>query len=388
MAQVVAAGAAAVRLGHPARVHEELLALTLDGLAARHRQSRTLRQWRVDAAAAADQLAKGGLHRGERDACKAQLRDLRRDCRELERSMVEDVLDRHPVHCATLTHLDSRELGSRQYSLAVIDEACQSAEPATWLPLLRADRVVFAGDHCQLPPTVIAPGKDGAALAVSLMERLLALHGADAIGRMLTTQYRMHEDIMFFSSLQFYDGRLEAAPTVAARLLADLDGVESSELTTMPIAYIDTAGADFGEEQEPGGGSWRNAEEAKLLVSVVQAHVDAGLSPAAILVVSPYAAQVRDLNDRLEGSGVEVTTIDGCQGRENELVLLSLVRSNPEKSIGFLQETRRMNVALTRARRKLVVIGDSATLSGHDFYEQFFDHVDALGAYQSAWEYD
>ena len=174
---------------------------------------------------------------------------------------VESILDSARVLCATTTGLDSQVLGTRRFDLAVIDEACQSTEPGCWIPLLRCDRVVLAGDHCQLPPTVVSQEAAAEGFGVSLFERLMALYGPQ-IARRLTVQYRMHQAIMDFSSLEFYDGELEADASVRGHLLADLPGVAAAPLTQSPVEFIDTAGAGFDEETgarrrepaEPPGG--------------------------------------------------------------------------------------------------------------------------------------
>jgi predicted DNA helicase len=246
--------------------------------------------------------------------------------------------------------------------------------------------VVLAGDHCQLPATVVSPQAAEQGLAVSLMERLVQLYG-DAITRKLTVQYRMHADIMGFSNAEFYDGELVAHETVAGHRLCDLPGVRSEPLTESPVQFIDTAGASYDEEAEEDTGSRRNVEEAGLAARKVRQLLDAGLAAAQVGVITPYRAQVRRLRELLAGiDGLEIDSVDAFQGREKEAIVVSLVRSNPEGDIGFLADVRRTNVAFTRARRKLLVIGDSATLSNHPFYGRMLAHFEATGAYSSVWE--
>jgi ATP-dependent RNA/DNA helicase IGHMBP2 len=276
-------------------------------------------------------------------------------------------------------------LGARRFDLGVIDEACQSTEPGCWIPLLRSDRVILAGDHCQLPPTVVSSEAAAEGFGVSLFERLMTQHGP-AIARQLTVQYRMHQAIMDFPSREFYGATLQADPTVCGHLLADLPGVTATPSTQSPVEFIDTAGASFDEEVEPDGESRRNQQEAALVCRKVQGLLDGGVAAGDIAVIAPYAAQVRLLREQLSAPGLEIDSVDGFQGREKEAVVISLVRSNPQGEIGFLQDVRRMNVALTRARRKLLVIGDSATLSGHPFYRRMIEYFDALGVYQTVWE--
>jgi superfamily I DNA and/or RNA helicase len=207
---------------------------------------------------------------------------------------------------------------------------------------------------------------------------------------MLITQYRMHEAIQAFPNARFYDGRLEAAPANRRHLLAELDGVELAEpWTSEPVVFYDTSGAGFDEEKGAAGESIRNPREADLAARVVRDVIGAGVPARAIGVISPYAAQVAALRERLAaevGGGLEVATADGFQGREREAIVISLVRSNGEGEIGFLADHRRANVALTRARRGLFVIGDGATLGGDAFYAALIEHCEKTGALRSAWE--
>jgi ATP-dependent RNA/DNA helicase IGHMBP2 len=206
---------------------------------------------------------------------------------------------------------------------------------------------------------------------------------------MLSVQYRMNRAIMEFSSREFYDGRLEAAPSVAEHRLVDLPGVVESPLTTLPVEFIDTSGAGYDESQEADGESRLNEQEARFVTHKVRQLLAAGVRGDQIAVIAPYAAQVRRLRELFEAGGVEgveVDSVDGFQGREKEAVVVTLVRSNPEGEIGFLGDVRRMNVALTRARRKLLVVGDGATLAGHAFYKDLLDYVEQIGAYRSVWE--
>jgi superfamily I DNA and/or RNA helicase len=196
----------------------------------------------------------------------------------------------------------------------------------------------------------------------------------------------MHEQIMRFSSEQFYRNTLIADPSVASHVLDDLPLVASTPLTETPLAFIDTAGADWHEEAEPDGESKRNPSEGAFVLRKVQELLAAGLNALDIAIITPYAAQVRWLRDQSGDENLEIDTVDGFQGREKEAVLISCVRSNATGDIGFLADTRRMNVALTRARRKLIVVGDSATIGGHDFYAAMLAYFESVGAYQSIWE--
>jgi superfamily I DNA and/or RNA helicase len=200
---------------------------------------------------------------------------------------------------------------------------------------------------------------------------------------------------MQFSSQQFYQGQLLADASVRHHRLCDLVGVAATSATERTFVFYDTAGAGWEEELEPNGLSKRNPQEARLVMQVVNEWLEAGVDPLTIGVIAPYAAQVRLLRDlasrreqREAWRGVEIDTVDGFQGREKEAIVISLVRSNHEQEIGFMADGRRMNVALTRARRGLTVIGDSATLGIEPFYQDFLQYVTEVDAYRTVWEVD
>lgn len=333
-----------------------------------------------------DKWTRAKRPRGERQEMRRDAKRLQADARLLEQQAIDSVLDRAHVICATTT-FNEDIVGDRWFDLVVIDEACQSTEPGCWVPLLRSNKIVLAGDHQQLPPTVLSAEAARQGFAKSLMERQVELYG-DKVAQMLTVQYRMHHKIMEFSSRQFYQSNLTAHETVIKHTLPDLAGVADNEFTRSTLTFIDSAGAGWEEELEPDGLSKRNPQEAELVLRKVRSLIAAGLSPQDIAVIAPYAAQVRLLRDQFTGEGLEIDTVDGFQGREKEAVLITLVRSNHENEIGFLADRRRMNVALTRARRRLIVIGDSATLGGDEFYRDFFEYVESLKAYQTVWEED
>ena len=385
--RLVHAGERAVRLGHPARVLEELQEHTLDLLVDAHPDVKIARRLLREAEGLRDKAARFTRAKplpGARREMREEARELVADARRIEDQLVQHMLDSAGVLCATLTGLDQKMLGDRTFDLVVIDEAAQAIEPACWIPILRAGRVVFAGDHCQLPPTIISTEAARSGLAVSLLERLVQAYGPD-ISRRLTVQYRMHAAIMSFSSAEFYESTLIAHASVQAHLLQDIPQVIPVELTTTPLQFIDTAGAGYDEELEPDGESRRNPAEAELVGRKIQALLEAGVSPRDIAVIVPYAAQARLLRQQLPIDGLEIDTVDGFQGREKEVVIISLVRSNPRGEIGFLSDTRRMNVALTRARRKLLLIGDSATLGGHLFYQRLLSYFEEHAAYTTVW---
>lgn len=306
-----------------------------------------------------------------------------KEARRLERGAVERLLANADVVCST-TSIDDHLVHGQRFDLAVIDEAAQSTEPGSWPPLLYADRAVLAGDHQQLAATVISSEAAREGFGVSLFERTIARHPEAAVR--LARQYRMNEAIMRFSSDALYDGALVADASVAGHQLVGLQGVAEDLLTTAPLHMIDTAGAGWAEMIEPDGESRLNEDEAQLAAKKVRAWIELGVRGEDIGVITPYAAQARRVRELVDDATVEVDTVDGFQGREKEAILISLVRSNEDGEIGFLADVRRMNVALTRARRKLLVIGDSATLAGNDFYGRLFEYIEENGTYATVWE--
>ena len=378
-----------VRVGHPARVKEELRTHTLDAIVAKHENMRIVRELLQDAEALykkADRYTRAKPARGAKQDMRREAKALKIESRQLEQQAIDHVLDSAEVVCAT-TAIDDAVLGDRRFDWVVVDEACQATEPACWIPLLRAKRILLAGDHCQLPPTVVSKDAGQEGLARSMMQRLVETYGT-AITRQLDVQYRMHAAIMRFSSAQFYANTLVAHDSVRGHLLSHLSGVASSPLADEPMTFIDTAGADCTEEAEIDGSSRSNPAEGRLVLSKVEQLLASGVAAGDIAVISPYAAQVRWLRERVPDAATEIDTVDGFQGREKEAIVISLVRSNREGEIGFLADTRRMNVALTRARRKLIVIGDSATLGGHPFYAALLDYFQEIAGYRTIWEED
>ena len=376
-----------VRIGHPARVHEDLQAYTLDAQVANDPAMRVVSEMLREAEGLyrrSDRYTRAQPARGEKQAMRRDAKRLRDDARLMEKAAIASVIERADIICATTT-FDGQMLGDRTFDLAVVDEACQSTEPGCWPVISRADRIVLSGDHCQLPPTVLSKQAADEGFATSLMQRLVERDG-DQITRRLDVQYRMHQQIMDFASGQFYDGSLIADSSVATHRLSDLESVDLPREYDPPVIFYDSAGASWNEELEPDGESKCNPEEAKLVIRKADELVEAGLPAGEIGIIAPYAAQVRLLREGCRHRRIDIETVDGFQGREKEAIIISLVRSNTIGEIGFLSDTRRMNVALTRARRKLIVIGDSATLGVNDFYKSFFEYVESIDAYHSVWE--
>jgi ATP-dependent RNA/DNA helicase IGHMBP2 len=398
--RLIDAGENAIRLGHPARVTPALREHTLDLLVENHPDVKIADKLTRDAYALRDQSGKwtrAKPERGAKQSMREEAKEMLREARQIEDQITEMILGKARVVCSTVTGLDRDRLGEKTFDWCIMDEASQTTEPAAWIPLQFANRIVFAGDHQQLPPTVLSPEAIRGGFNISLMQRLLE---DNAPRKMLNVQYRMHQDIMSFSSEVFYDGNLQADETVRTALLADLPQVASTSLTTTPIHFIDTAGASYDEEPEPDGESRMNPGEADLVIKKVNNLLESGVSAEKIAVISPYSAQVKLLRELLSApsavpltgtfpggrNNIEIDSVDGFQGREKEVVIVSLVRSNREGEVGFLADTRRMNVALTRAKRKLIVIGDSATITNHPFYEKMVKYFESVGAYHSVWE--
>jgi hypothetical protein len=380
--RLVAAGVDGVRIGHPARVLESLLSHTLEARTAAHERSRIAAGLVAEALALRRSAARRKQRRGpgrfsEARAAERDAHRLLAEARALEAQAQAEVLGRAPVVLATLTGLEGPALAGQRFGLAVIDEATQAVEPAAWLALLRAERAVLAGDHLQLPPTVLSAAAQAGGLGISLFERLVALHG-DAVKVTLTEQHRMNQAIMRFPSEALYGGSLRAHPAVAHHALDDA-----------PLEVIDTSGRGFEESIPEGSDSRENEGEARLCAAEVERVLALGVAPRDVAVIAPYDGQVQRLRALLAArveQGLEVDTVDGFQGREKEAVVVSLTRANDSGEVGFLADVRRMNVALTRARKKLVVVGDGATVARHPFYERFLRHAQATGAWRSAWD--
>jgi predicted DNA helicase len=310
----------------------------------------------------------------ESRAQEREARALFAEAREREDRAEADVLERAGVVLATLTGLESNALRDRRFDLAVVDEATQSVEPATYLALLKAGRAVLAGDHLQLPPTVLSEAAQRGGLAVSLFERVAQARPEAVVT--LAEQHRMNERIMRYPSDALYGGKLRAHPAIAHHAL-----------DAAPVEVIDTAGRGFEEETPQGSESKLNEGEAELVAAEVSRLLGSGVPQRDVAVIAPYDAQVQLLRQRLRAySDVEIDTVDGFQGREKEAIVVSLTRSNEAGELGFLTDIRRMNVALTRARKKLIVVGDGATVRRHPFYDGFFRYAESIGAWKSAWE--
>lgn len=388
-----AAGISVVRIGNPVKVSDHLQELTMDARVENHSSRKTIKNLEKQARAYIDMAQKykrnfGKSEREQRKALFDEAHKIRKDIDLMLDYVVRDVLNKAQVITATLVGTNHYSIRERRYQTIIIDEAAQALEPACWIPILKADRIVLAGDHCQLPPTVKSNRQTYGGLYHTLFEKLVAQQPAHV--SLLDVQYRMNAQIMKYPSLVFYADRLKAAPAVAHWTLQGDDS---------PIEFIDTAGAGF--EETVVDFTVSNKEEAHFLRNHLASFVhNLGMpvtDPAfpSIGIITPYRAQslyLREViahDERLRpfAEHVQVNTIDSFQGQEKDVIYISLTRSNVDRQIGFLTDTRRMNVAMTRARKKLVVIGDSSTIGQHDFYGRFLDYIDSLASHRSVWEW-
>jgi ATP-dependent RNA/DNA helicase IGHMBP2 len=383
-----------LRIGHPARVNEEILSKTLDARIANHNDYKNLKDLRKQSEEYYTMAKKykrnfGPNERTQRNAIKAEARKLKEDARQLEFYIVNDILAKTQVITSTLVGANNQAVKGMTFNTVFIDEAAQSLEPACWIPILKANRVVFAGDHCQLPPTVRSFDAAKKGLEVTLFEKAIQRNDADV---MLNEQYRMNEQIMTFSSRFFYKNSL-----IANQAVKDWSVFPGDQV----VEFIDTAGCAFYEAIDKETRSSYNQEEAHLLLKHLKQYLEqVELTGHAdeiqnIGIISPYKAQTVLLNELIleknisidDMAKININTVDSFQGQERDVIYISLVRSNENGEIGFLSDTRRMNVAMTRAKKKLVVIGDSGTIGQHPFYATFLDYINEIDAYHSAFEF-
>ena len=376
--KLVDRGINVLRLGNPTRVDDKMLSFTYERRFEAHPDYPHL--WAIRKA-----IRDLRSHRARRvsDGYHQKLESLKSRATELEIRINSELFAEARVIASTLVGAANRLLDGQKFGTLFIDEAAQALEAACWIPMRRVSRVVLAGDHCQLPPTVKSIAALKAGLGVTLMERIVQQH-PEAV-TLLRLQYRMNDDIMRFSSNYFYGGQLESAPEVKYRSILDLD---------TPIVWIDTSAFDISVHEEFVGESFGriNKAEAELTLLALQ-HYFEKIGKQRLLneridvgIISPYRAQVQLLRRLLLKReyfkpfrrAISVNTVDGFQGQERDVIVISLVRSNDEGQIGFLRDLRRMNVAITRARMKLIILGDRPTLTRHPFYRQLWQYIESL----------
>uniref|UniRef100_A0AAV2L8Q7 DNA-binding protein SMUBP-2 n=1 Tax=Knipowitschia caucasica TaxID=637954 RepID=A0AAV2L8Q7_KNICA len=378
-----------VRLGHPARLLESIQKHSLDAVLAHSSSSSIITDIRHDMDQALMAMKK---NKGERSDLKREMGELRKELRTREAAAISEILKTADVVLATNTGACGegplKHVALDHFDVVVIDECAQALEGSCWIPLLRAPKCVLAGDYKQLPPTIKSQSAASKGLALSLMERQVQLYGP-AVFRMLTVQYRMNRDIMDWASTQMYESRLRAHASVQDHLLRDLAGVTSGEETDTPLLLIDTAGCGLNETEDPDELSKGNPGEVDVVELHIKALTEAGVQDKDIAVIAPYNLQVDLLRQRLSARHphLEIKSVDGFQGREKEAVVLSLVRSNRKGEVGFLSENRRLNVAVTRARRHIAVVCDTQTVQTHPFLKSLVDHMTRRGQVRTAFEY-
>ncbi|GHE33909.1 AAA domain-containing protein [Sphingobacterium griseoflavum] len=386
-------GMSVVRIGNPVRVSPHLQQLSLDAQVSSHAAQKELKSLVKQANAYLDMAHKykrnfGHAEREQRKALFTEARKLRTEIDRLQDFMSNDILDKAHVITATLVGANHYAVRDRKYAATFIDEAAQALEPACWIALLKAEKIVLAGDHCQLPPTVKSSKKSHEGLYVTLFEKLMAIYPKQV--SLLDVQYRMNTAIMTYPSSVLYGNKLQASPQVADRRLRSDDA---------PVVFIDTAGAGFEETEDDG--AIANVEEAMfvhkhLLETAMNLNASYGTdSFPSIGVIAPYRKQTHLLKELIQNDAaiqpfihaIQINTIDSFQGQEKDIIYISLTRTNERQQIGFLQDVRRMNVAMTRAKKKLIVIGDSVTIGQHPFYKGFIDYVESIHQYRTVWEW-
>ena len=364
-------GISVLRIGNPTRVNDKMLSYTYERRFEAHPDYPQL--WSIRKA-----IRELRSQRKRSDSYHQKMDRLQGRATELEIRIRTQLFDEARVIASTLTGAANRLLDGQKYGTLFIDEAAQALEAACWIPIRKATRVIFAGDHCQLPPTVksIAALKGG--LGKTLMERIV--ENKPEVVTLLQMQYRMNEQIMRFSSEYFYEGKLKCAPEIRHRGILDYDH---------PMVWIDTADMDFKEEFVGESFGRINKDEAALTIAtlenyfkkigrerILEERIDVG-------VISPYRAQVQYLRRQVTKKEffkpyrhlISINTVDGFQGQERDIILISLVRANADGQIGFLRDLRRMNVAITRARMKLIILGDSTTMTRHPFYKKLYEYI-------------
>lgn len=389
--KLVDRGINVLRIGNPSRVNDKMLAFTYERRFEAHPDYPAL--WSIRKAL---RELRGQRRRSEQWHQKTDR--LRSRAQELEIRINNDIFASAHVVASTLVGSASPILTGMKFATVFVDEAAQALEAACWIPLRRASRIILAGDHCQLPPTVKSVEAARGGLGRSLMERIAGNHPECVT--LLSIQYRMHRDIMRFSSENFYGGAIVAAPEVENRGILDLD---------IPVSWVDTAAAhdpddDSSSADDPdlifrealAGDTFGrvNKAEARLTLDTLRRYFER-IGRGRILeesidvgIISPYRAQVRYIRSLIRREPwtkpfrrlLSVNTVDGFQGQERDVIIISLVRNNDRRQIGFLRDLRRINVAMTRARMKLIIVGDVPTLtSAHPFYRRLHDYINSLG---------
>lgn len=396
-----------VRIGHPARVSKAIQGHCLEALIQAADGTEIVNDIRKELVGVRRALAKE-RDKAQRWIQRGEMRALQKDIRTREAAVLQNVIKTRDVVFCTLVGASSKLLREVEFDVVVVDEAGQALESACWLPLLRANKCVLAGDHCQLPPTVKSEVATKRGLGVTLFERIITKNTFAGVSRMLNTQFRMNKMICRWASHAMYNDQLLSAPEVENRVLSDIVtvsplggesccsiqdvSVDPSDLlrSTSVMMLVDSAGCNMPEQPTESKSSHRNLHEVDLVFKHVELLVRClNVSPKDIGVITPYNGQLESLRERISEQypAVEIRTVDGFQGGEKEVILLSLVRSNDSRSVGFLSDKRRINVAVTRAKRHVAVFCDSDTCSADRFLNGLVDYISEHGEHRSAMEY-
>ena len=391
-------GVDVLRLGHPARISDELMSSGIDGRITTSPYYKDIKNLRRNAEEYFRMAGKYKRVFGKEDAKQraayyAEARNCIKEARLLEDFIVDELFRNAQVICCTPVGSTHRALTRKKFNTLFFDEASQALEAMVWIPLLKCKRLILSGDHFQLPPVVKSMEAKKGGLEVTLLDLCIELPEAVVL---LNRQYRMNSIIMGFSNAFFYQNQLIADESVTDHALYNGDDPTLSSI----IEFIDTAGCSFDEIQNPETLSHKNPKEGDVLFKHLQQlllaySTHSELPSLDIGIISPYKEQREWLRDNLADYELDksklhslaIKTIDGFQGEERDVIYISLVRSNERQEIGFLSDLRRMNVAITRAKKKLVVIGDSATVGSNPFYKQFLEYAEKHGMYRSAWEW-
>ena len=370
-------GVPVLRIGNPSRVNDRMLSFTYERRFESHPDYPQL--WSIRKAIR--ELYARGRKGSDRDSLRQKINSLKDRATELEIRINDALFAEARVIACTLVSSAHRLLMGHRFGTLFIDEAAQALEPACWIAIRKADRVILAGDHCQLPPTVKCPEALHGGLGHTLMETLV--HTQPEAVSLLQIQYRMNDDIVRFPSQWFYHGAVQSAPEVKYRGILDFD---------TPIEWVNTEGDDCQEEFVGESYGRINKAEARLTLEQLQRYIEK-IGKERFLderidvgIISPYKAQVQYLRQLLRKEPffkpyrpyLTVNTVDGFQGQERDIILISLVRANEDGQIGFLSDLRRMNVAITRARMKLIILGNAATLTRHPFYRKLYAYIQGL----------
>lgn len=387
-----------LRLGHPARISDALQNSSVDGKIASSPYYKDIKNLRRNAEEYFRMAGKFKRSFGKEDAKQrtafyTEAKNCIKEARLLEDFIVDELFKTAQVICCTPVTSTHRGLTRKRFNTLFFDEASQALEPMVWIPLLKCKRLILSGDHFQLPPVVKSMEAKKGGLDETLLDKCILLKDAVVL---LNRQYRMNSAIMGFSNAYFYKGELIADETVATHTLVN----DENSYLSKSIEFIDTAGCSFDEIQNPETLSYSNPKEGDILFKhLQQLAADYGaqdnLPAIDIGIISPYKEQREWLKDNIlyveidksRINSLSIKTIDGFQGEERDVIYISLVRSNDKHEIGFLNDLRRMNVAITRAKKKLVVIGDSATISSSAFYKSFLEYAENNGMYRTAWEW-